>query len=65
MTTQDKIKQFLTDRRKLLNIKEIEANAGIYVSSLSKFLNGAKYRSLTDEQIEKLLPVLKQIGFKK
>ena len=64
MTTPEQIKQFLLSRRELLNIKEIEIKAGLYKSSLSKYLSGAKYRTLTPDQVGKLVPVLMEIGFK-
>ncbi len=63
-TTPDQIKQFLTERRGIVSINEIEKRAGIPRYTLQKFVNGEKYRILTPEQIEKVLPVLGRIGFK-
>jgi len=65
MTTEQQIIAFFDpERRKLHNLSEIERIAGIPRDSLRHPVYNVKYRHMTDEQIEKLLPVLKKIGFK-
>lgn len=66
MTNHDKIKQFFTNAvvKDCVSIRKVEELAEIPNRSLYSFLKGEKYRSLTNEQIQKLLPVLKEIGYK-
>ena len=47
-----------------VRITQIELAAGIPVRSLYSFLRGVKYRSLSPEQIDRLIPVIVQIGYR-
>lgn len=65
MTPTDQIRNFLTPEvRKRFNVSQIERDAGLSRNTLSNVIHGVKYRHLTPEQIEKLIPVLEGIGFK-
>ncbi len=66
MTELENIKLFFSNTvvRDCVSIKKIEEIAGLPVRSLYSFLKGEKYRYLTNEQIEKLIPVIVQIGYK-
>ena len=59
----DNIRSFFTERRyKCLKISAIEKEAGIPAKSLDHFLTGR--RSFNHENIDKLIPVLVDFGFK-
>ena len=47
-----------------VSIKKVEELAGIPVRSLYSFLKGNKYRYLSPEQIDRLIPVIVQIGYR-
>lgn len=65
MTTQSEIKTFFTPKvKRIVRVSEIEASAGLPPGTLQKALNNEPYRHLTEDNIIKLLPVLKHIGFK-
>lgn len=58
------IKSFFTPERiKLFRITEIERRAGIPRKALDHFICSRPGRSLTDEQIKSLIPVLTEIGY--
>lgn len=63
MNTPEQIKLFLAERRGIVSISGIEKMAEIPRYTLQKFVNGEKYRILTTDQVERILPVLKRIGF--
>ena len=63
---EEKIKRFFTYNivvKKTVSIKKIEEIAGIPKQSLYNFLREKKYCNLTDENINKLIPILEKIGF--
>ncbi len=67
MTELDNIYNFFTQNdivKDCVSIKKIEEKAGIPTRSLYSFLRGEKYRYLTDEQIDNLIPVIVRIGYK-
>ena len=66
MTELENIKLFFSNTvvKDCVSIKKVEEMAGLPVRALYSFLRGAKYRYLTDEQIDKLIPVIVQIGYK-
>ena len=66
MTELENIKQFFANTvvKDCVSIKKVEETAGLPVRALYSFLRGAKYRYLSPEQIDKLIPVIVQIGYK-
>ena len=66
MTELENIKLFFNNAvvNDCVSIKKIEELAGIPTKSLYFFIQGAKYRYLTEEQIYKLIPVIVQIGYR-
>lgn len=66
MTNHEKIKQFFSNAvvKDCVSIRKVEELSGIPKRSLYSFLKEEKYRSLSNEQIQKLLPVLKELGYK-
>lgn len=66
MTELENIKIFFTNTvvKDCVSIKKVEQLADIPIKSLYFFLQGAKYRYLTEEQIERLVPVIIQIGYR-
>ena len=66
MTELDNIKLFFSNTvvKDCVSIKKVEELAGIPVRSLYSFLKGNKYRYLSPEQIDKLIPVIVQIGYR-
>lgn len=66
MNELENIKLFFSNTvvRDCVSIKKIEELAGIPVRSLYLFIQGKKYRYLSEEQIDKLIPVIVQIGYK-
>ena len=66
MTELENIKLFFTNTvvKDCVSIKKVEELAGIPIKSLYFYLQGAKYRYLTEEQIDKLIPVIVQIGYR-
>jgi len=65
MTELDNIKLFFNERRlRCLSVSAIEREAQLPVRSLKSFLEGRMYRYLTPEQIDRLIPVLVDLGYK-
>ena len=66
MTELENIKLFFSNTvvKDCVSIKKVEELAEIPIKSLYFYLQGAKYRYLTEEQIDKLIPVIVQIGYK-
>ena len=65
MTELENIKLYFTERRrKCLSVKAIAAIADIKFQTLNKFLLGEKGRYLTKEQIDRLVPILVDFGYK-
>lgn len=66
MTELENIKLFFTNTvvKDCVSIKKVEEMAGLPVRSLYAFLKGVKYRYLSAEQIDKLIPVIVQLGYK-
>ena len=66
MTELENIKLFFSHTvvKDCVSIKKVEETAGLPVRSLYSFLRGDKYRYLSTEQIDKLIPVIVQIGYK-
>lgn len=66
MTELENIKLFFSNTvvKDCVSIKKVEELAGIPIKSLYFYLQGAKYRYLTEEQIDKLIPVIVQIGYR-
>jgi len=66
MSELDNIKLFFSNTvvKDCVSIKKIEELAGMPIKSLYFFLQGAKYRYLTEEQIDKLIPIIIQIGYR-
>lgn len=66
MTELENIKLFFSNTvvKDCVSVKKIEETAGIPVRSLYSFLKGVKYRYLSSEQIDKLIPIIIQIGYK-
>jgi len=60
---QARVKDFLSDpaRKQMISINGIEREAGLSQGIVSKFIHGKK--ALHPKQVEKLLPVLKVIGY--
>ena len=65
MTELENIKLFFSNAvvKDCVSVKKVEEIAGVPVRSLYAFLRGDKYRYLTDEQIDRLVPVIRQIGY--
>ena len=65
-TELENIKLFFSNTvvKDCVSIKKVEETAGLPVRSLYAFVRGGKYRYLTEEQIDKLIPVIIQIGYK-
>jgi predicted transcriptional regulator len=65
MTELENIKLFFSNTvvKDCVSIKKVEEIAGLPVRSLYSFLRGEKYRYLTEKQIDKLIPVIVQIGY--
>ena len=66
MTELENIKLFFSNTvvKDCVSIKKVEELAGIPVRSLYSFLKGNKYRYLSPEQIDRLIPVIVQIGYR-
>ena len=65
MTELENILLFFNERRRLgLSASFLAKEAGINGITLRKFLNREPMRYLTDEQTEKLVPVLVDFGYK-
>ena len=66
MTELDNIKLFFSNTvvKDCVRITKVEETAGLPVRSLYSFLRGKKYRYLSPEQIDKLIPVIVQIGYR-
>ena len=66
MNELENIKLFFSNTvvKDCVSIKKVEELAGIPIKSLYFYLQGAKYRYLTEEQIDKLIPVIVQIGYR-
>lgn len=66
MNELDNIKLFFSNTvvKDCVSIKKVEELAGIPVRSLYSFLKGNKYRYLSPEQIDRLIPVIVQIGYR-
>lgn len=66
MTELENIKLFFSNTvvKDCVSIKKIEELAGLPIRSLYLFIQGKKYRYLSNEQIDKLIPVIVQIGYK-
>jgi len=65
MTHTEQITAFLTpETRKRFNVSQIERDSGLGRNTLSNVIHGARYRHLTPEQVDKLIPVLNELGFK-
>jgi len=65
MTELENIFNFFSERRiKFLKIRVIERESGIPNRTLDNFLKQHQYRSLTSEQIDKLIPILVEFGYK-
>ena len=65
MTELEKIKLYFTERRrKCLSVKAIAELSDIKFQTLNKFLLGEKGRYLTNEQIERLIPILVDFGYR-
>ena len=66
MTELENIKQFFANAvvKDCVSISKIEEIAEIPKRSLYLFVKGKKYRYLSHEQINKLIPIIVQIGYK-
>ncbi len=66
MTELENIKQFFANAvvKDCVSISKIEEIAEIPKRSLYLFVKGKKYRYLSPEQINKLIPIIIQIGYK-
>lgn len=66
MSELDNIKLFFSNTvvKDCVSIKKVEELAGIPVRSLYSFLKGNKYRYLSPEQIDRLIPVIVEIGYR-
>jgi hypothetical protein len=63
MTELENIKLFFTDRRNFLSVKAIAEKSEIKFQTLNKFILGEKSRYLTKEQINRLIPILINLGY--
>lgn len=62
----EQIKSFFTDNdviRDCIKVNQLERLAGIPNGRLWGVLTGKPYRTLTQEQIKNLVPVLEKLGF--
>lgn len=62
----EQIKSFFTDNeviRDCVKVSQLERLAGIPNGRLWGVLTGKPYRTLTQEQIKNLVPVLEKLGF--
>jgi len=66
MIELDNIKLFFSNTvvKDCVSIKKVEETAGLPVRSLYSFVRGDKYRYLSQEQIDKLIPIIVQIGYR-
>jgi predicted transcriptional regulator len=66
MTELENIKQFFDNPivKDCIRIEKVERTAGIPIRSLYTFVKGYKYRYLSQEQIDKLIPVIVRLGYK-
>ena len=66
MNELENIKLFFSNTvvKDCVSIKKVEETAGLPVRSLYSFVRGDKYRYLSQEQIDKLIPVIVQIGYR-
>ncbi len=65
MTELENIILFFNERRlRCLSVAAIEREAQLPVRSLKSFLEGRIYRYLTSEQLDRLVPVLVDFGYK-
>ena len=66
MSELENIKLFFSNTvvKDCVSINKVEELAGIPVRSLYSFLKGNKYRYLSPEQIDRLIPVIVQIGYR-
>ena len=66
MTEIENIKLFFSNAvvKDCVSVKKIEEKANLPASCLHKFLKGAPYRYLTPEQIDRLVPVIVNIGYR-
>jgi len=66
MSELDNIKLFFSNTvvKDCVSIKKVEETAGLPVRSLYSFVRGDKYRYLSQEQIDKLIPIIVQIGYR-
>ena len=66
MTELENIKQFFANTvvKDCVSISKIEEIAEIPKRSLYLFVKEKKYRYLSPEQIDKLIPIIIQIGYK-
>ena len=67
MTKQEQIKAFFGREvvRECVSVKRVAEMAGVCYNTLHPFLKGVKGRNLSDEQINKIIPVIKELGFGK
>ncbi len=62
MTDKKKLRKYLQQNADNLNVRSIQREAGLAEGTLRKFISGE--RCLSDEAMEKLLPVIRKLGFK-
>jgi hypothetical protein len=63
MTELENIKLFFTDRRNFLSVKAIAEKSDIKFQTLNKFILGERSRYLTKEQINRLIPIIVNLGY--
>lgn len=59
---KEKLKRYLANNASVLNIRSIEREADLAEGTVRRFINGE--RSLSDEALKKLLPVISKLGYK-
>lgn len=66
MTELENIKQFFENDivKDCVSVTMVEKKADLPIRSLYSFLKGKKYRYLTPDQIDRLVPVIVQIGYR-
>ncbi|HLP05086.1 MAG TPA: hypothetical protein VK152_06630 [Paludibacter sp.] len=66
MTELENIKLFFSNTvvKDCVSIKKVEETSGLPVRALYAFVKGDKYRYLSQAQIEKLIPVIVQLGYR-
>lgn len=66
MTELENIKLFFSKAvvKNCVSVKKIEEIAKLPTKSLYRYVKGEPYRFLTPDQIDKLIPVIIQIGYK-